>query len=368
MFNYCQLSIVIITNNIYRSKRFGECKTPEQCPERGQVFWPRDKKCYSRLTRGPCPKGQLLTLNNDNLTICSCSTEGELNMYHWPGDNVGCYEHYTKGPCTEPGKLFLPGGTCGCQKNLPHYHSDTKMCYQLGEVGPCPLGHHFTVTTIEKEKDEEIHGKCICKPNHVLYNDGLCYRLYTRGPCKSSEFLINSTSCIPIQCKRSRLYFPREKTCYRIGSKGPCPNGQVVLYDQSNRPSIDGISYNGICGCPNELKLVGKCYEEDKSCEHLPGMFYIQKKCYKLYTQGPCGNGEWLVAKRQHRNEENLEWNLLKTDDKVHCQCRPGYQKITDANKDNSDLETNSLTGIGECQPPTVSLAKFLNDNIKIYI
>lgn len=120
--------------NFSSRQRLGECKDPEPCPERGQVFWPRDNKCYSRLTRGPCPKGQLLTLDDDNLAVCSCSTKGELNMYHWPGENVGCYEHYTKGPCTEPGELFLPGGTCGCEKHLPHYHSDTKMCYPLGKL------------------------------------------------------------------------------------------------------------------------------------------------------------------------------------------------------------------------------------------
>lgn len=168
-------------------------------------------------------------------------------------------------------------------------------------------------------------------------------------------------------CKRNRLYFPREKTCYRIGSRGPCPIGQVVLYDHSSRPSIDGISYNGICGCPNELKATGKCLEENKSCEHLPGMFAIKKQCYKLYTQGPCGQGEWLVAKRQRRNDDNSNWEIVKNDKKVRCECRPGYTRII-SDDFESGVETNSLSGLGECQPPAVGLAKFLNDKIKIFI
>lgn len=98
------------------------------------MYWPRDDKCYPKFSKGPCPKGEILTRNEDGLAICSCSTTGELGRYHWPGAIGGCHEHYTKGPCTEPGELFLPGGTCGCHSELPHYHELTGKCYQLGEI------------------------------------------------------------------------------------------------------------------------------------------------------------------------------------------------------------------------------------------
>ncbi|XP_053995962.1 uncharacterized protein LOC128885747 isoform X1 [Hylaeus anthracinus] len=341
--------------------RWGVCRDPEACPAKGQVYWPKDEKCYPLFSRGPCPKGELVTTDEDGLTICSCSMTGELGKYHWPGIVGGCHEHYTKGPCTEPGHLFLPGGECGCHSELPHYHEPTGMCYQLGGIGPCLKGHQFVVTdTIANEAT--IRAKCVCKPDHVLYDNGLCYRLYTRGPCEYGRMLINSTTCVPTPCKRGRLYFPREKTCYKIGSKGPCPSGQIVLYDYNVRPSIDGISYNGVCGCTNALKDAGKCTEDSNdSCESIPGMVLINKTCYKLYTQGPCTAGEWLLPKRMPKP---TLWEN-ESESRASCECRPGYKRITETSQ-VSEVESNNLLSSGGCEPPTVSLAKFLNENVKL--
>lgn len=198
----------------------------------------------------------------------------------------------------------------------------------------------------------------MCKLHHVLYKDGICYRVHTRGPCEAGDMLINSTTCVPIPCKRRRLYFPQEKTCYRIGTRGPCPSGQIVLYDSSARPSVDGITYNGVCGCPKVLRESGKCVEvSDNKCEDVPGMVLMNETCYKLYTQGPCNHGEWLVAQRFSRSDLWQE----KPVSKAYCECRPGYKKITES----SDVESNSLTPLGKCLPPSVTLARFLNDNIK---
>ncbi|XP_034949164.1 uncharacterized protein [Chelonus insularis] len=355
----------ISDSNTNRSTgRWGICKEPEKCSEHTQVFWPRDEKCYTKLTRGPCPKGQLLTLNKDNLAECQCSsTDKELGLYYYPDNKGGCYEHYTKGPCSEPGEIFLPGGTCGCQQDIPHYHSSTKMCYPLGEIGPCLKGHHFVVTN-KSMSENRIFATCTCKPDHILYKDGLCYRKYTRGPCETGYMIINSTNCIPVPCKRRRLFFPQEKTCYKIGSKGPCPSGQIVLYDRNVRPSIDGVSYNGVCGCTETLKLAGKCSENtdfNDTCENTPGMFLLNKTCYKLYTQGPCGLGEWLVPRRQSKTQEIFQ-DTNKS--KIRCECRPGYRKITRASE-LIDIEINTLTNFSQCQPPAVSLAEFLNKNFK---
>lgn len=115
-------------------RRWGICREPETCSKNGDVYWPRDDKCYPKLTKGPCPRGELLTIGEDGIATCSCSITGELGRYYWPGSVGGCYEHYTKGPCTEPGELFLPGGVCGCHDKLPHYHESTGMCYQLGKL------------------------------------------------------------------------------------------------------------------------------------------------------------------------------------------------------------------------------------------
>lgn len=238
----------------------------------------------------------------------------------------------------------------------------TKIIYFLiGDIGPCLQGHHFIViNTIIN--GEEIRAKCVCKPGHVLYKNGFCYRLYTKGPCENGYMLINSTTCIPVPCTRGRLYFPQEKTCYKIGTRGPCPRGQIVLYDYNVRPSIDGISYNGVCGCINVQKDLEKCFEEtNDNCESTPGMIEINKTCYKLYTQGPCTAGEWLVAQRMPK--QSL-WKNEELESKARCECRPGYKRITDTFK-ISELESNSLLSSGGCQPPTVSLAKFLNEKAK---
>lgn len=239
------------------------------------------------------------------------------------------------------------------------------MCYPLGGIGPCLQGHQFTLNSDWMKKEEEIHAGCSCKPGHVLYKNGLCYRVHTRGPCEHGSMLINSTNCVRVPCRRGTLYFPREKTCYKIGSTGPCPNGQVVLYDHNVRPSVDGISYNGVCGCKTASKLDGKCSEDiNDSCENIPGMFIIDKMCYKLYTQGPCGQGEWLVARRRPRNHDTLWQNEETLSSKIKCECRPGYKRIYE-NSEAADVETNSLMSLGECQPPTVGLAQFLNENSK---
>lgn len=119
--------------NIFSAKRrWGMCREPEPCGEQGEIYWPKDDKCYPKLSRGPCPRGELLVLGEDGLAICSCSASGELGRYHWLGNGGGCHEHYTKGPCSEPGELFLPGGTCGCHSQLPHYYEPSGTCYQLG--------------------------------------------------------------------------------------------------------------------------------------------------------------------------------------------------------------------------------------------
>lgn len=164
-----------------------------------------------------------------------------------------------------------------------------------GGNGPCPSGgHQFVVSASNHSEESPIRAKCECKPGNVLYKNGFCYRTYTRGPCESGQMLVNSTTCVTMPCKRGRLYFPVEDTCYRIGSRGPCPTGQVVLYDYNVRPSVDGVSYNGVCGCMSASKNSEKCnpVEEHLSCEDTPGMAVINNSCYKLYTQGPCLEGE----------------------------------------------------------------------------
>lgn len=46
----------------------------------------------------------------------------------------GCFQHFTRGPCRQKGHLFLPDRQCGCHDFLPHYHEDTKQCFEIGAI------------------------------------------------------------------------------------------------------------------------------------------------------------------------------------------------------------------------------------------
>lgn len=129
------------------------CRDPEECPEKDHLFHPRDGKCYKKLTRGPCPKGELVT-EEDGLAICSCSSE--LADNYWPnGSASGCFEHYTRGPCADHGDLFLPGGTCGCHSSLAHYHNETKTCYPIGKHDISLQNPHYQ--TLEPPSIFKLH-------------------------------------------------------------------------------------------------------------------------------------------------------------------------------------------------------------------
>lgn len=216
-----------------------------------------------------------------------------------------------------------------------------------------------------------VRAGCVCKPGHVLYENGLCYRLHTRGPCENGHMLINSSTCVPVPCKRGRLYFPQERTCYKIGTRGPCPSEQVVLYDYNARPSLDGVSYNGVCGCTSTMRNAGKCTQDGSDdCESTPGMVMINRTCYKLYTQGPCTAGEWLVAQRTPKSRQ-LWYEERESRPKARCECRPGYKRnLVDSSEAGADddVESNSLISSHGCQPPAVSLAKFLNENVRLTV
>lgn len=195
----------------------------------------------------------------------------------------------------------------------------------------------------DKIEGRMAKASCQCKEDYVEWSDGYCYRQYTQGPCESSEFLVNST-CMPNPCGKGRLYFPEEQTCYRIGTQGPCPINKVVVFDFTTRPSVDGVSYNGVCGCAGILSnLDQSCNTNERlesACEATTGMVEMNGKCFKLYSRGPCGPGQWLeplkVASSTRRHH-------------AKCQCRPGY------------TEFEADDGYVGCHAPSVGLARYLN-------
>lgn len=279
-------------------REWGKCQMMESCSNINQLFWPKTGKCYERLTRGPCAKGQLLTMDSHGLSVCKCNNKQELTDYFY-GQKHGCFEHFTKGPCKEVGQIFLPDKTCGCHTFLPHYHDDTDLCFEIGTIGPCAPGESFQLDSSRQK------GVCACKTGHIRYeSNGHCYRPFTQGPCEHHHILVNQTTCIRQPCERNHLYFPAEGRCYRIGSRGPCAPHQVVTFDFETRPSVDGISYNGLCACQNESKAnctASAVSESAERCDRETNTVMFREKCYKLYTQGPCARGAWIIPKRRDR-------------------------------------------------------------------
>lgn len=80
-------NIVIFWNTLriffFSSKRqWGTCKQMKSCSsDDSSLFWPKDGKCYQRYGRGPCPKGQLLTVEkNGKIPVCKCDDQ-EMENY-----------------------------------------------------------------------------------------------------------------------------------------------------------------------------------------------------------------------------------------------------------------------------------------------
>lgn len=66
----------------YRAKQLGVCTQLKACPNDSLVFWPKDGKCYKLLTKGPCPKAQLLIIDPDTaIPMCACGDLKELKDF-----------------------------------------------------------------------------------------------------------------------------------------------------------------------------------------------------------------------------------------------------------------------------------------------
>lgn len=188
------------------------------------------------------------------------------------------------------------------------------------------------------------NGGCVCRPGNIRYkNHTSCHRPYTQGPCQRNEFLIDTDTCIKQPCSRGELYYPEDGVCYKVGSKGPCPRGKIISFDFETRPSIDGISFNGVCVCRRK-----DCSDDgENDCDRSQGLVKYADKCYKMYTQGPCAKGEWIVPSRAGRE--------LLSDDPIDgvCECVPGNVVRKMRNSENKVLT--------ECLPQTAVLVEFLN-------
>lgn len=111
---------------------------------------------------------------------------------------------------------------------------------------------------------------------------------------------------------------------------------------------MDGLSYNGLCSCEKSTSD-SKC-KPTTAIECEKNALVYENRCYKLYTQGPCAKGAWIVPKREGREEL---WTESKKKQGI-CDCMPGYTK---------SVRVYNGRNVTECISPTVLTADYLNRN-----
>lgn len=222
------------------------------------------------------------------------------------------------------------------------------MFFLTGTIGPCNTGEQFLLDSVQQK------ATCQCKSGYIRYEmNKNCYRPYTQGPCENGYILVNTTSCIVQPCTKGYLYYPKIRNCYRIGTQGPCKDGHVITFDFKTRPSVDGISFNGICHCTETGNKNSCLINEQTKCNDR-NLILFNNQCYKLYSQEPCKPGAWLAVKRQSKP-------LVHTKTEINigiCECMPGYKESIKIVNNNNETS---------CIAPTVVLAEFLNKNYYLY-
>lgn len=116
-----------------------------------------------------------------------------------------------------------------------------------------------------------------------------------------------------------------------------------MVFDLTVKVGLDGVSYNGKCGCTGIIKNLDQSCPADESIKKhcTDPLVEFKGGCYKLYSKGPCNVGQWL------------EPNKLNSKG-VKCQCKPGYIPY-----DKDDTEY----GVSGCHGQSVFVARFLNGN-----
>jgi len=184
--------------------------------------------------------------------------------------------------------------------------------------GPCPPGHIFRIPDDVQETTGSTlqllpRAQCQCKEGYVPWSDGICYRLYTRGPCGSNEFLVNGTSCVRNFCGKNRLYFPAEDSCYRIGSQGSSILTCLLLLLTTGQNPQQVAA--GIVPPPWSDPAKNPCASMSGGWQLL--YWAPLKKCFKIFSLGyPCPETMELSPTAVSAKRRDLP--------AAECRCPPG--------------------------------------------
>ncbi|XP_050524862.1 uncharacterized protein LOC126896261 isoform X2 [Daktulosphaira vitifoliae] len=138
---------------------------------------------------------------------------------------------------------------------------------------------------------ENNYEKCLAK-RKVLFGN-TCWDLLTKGPCHKGQWLVINpdglddtnqpikAQCVRRRCSEGDVYWPLDGFCHRMNesSRQLCPN-------QNTRLAVDAYG-EGYCRCSDNMAMRYARVDEQ-----------LNTACYPVYTQGPCRLG-YVVTETQ---------------------------------------------------------------------
>nr|XP_018900101.1 PREDICTED: uncharacterized protein LOC109032433 [Bemisia tabaci] len=193
-----------------------------QCFAKEQVSY--GDSCYSLLERGPCNKGEWLVLDLESaileepqLTAVCAEKQCNNNDIFWPQDGF-CY-NVTEGEsslCPERNTLLhvdpFGEGVCDCKPDKPYvrwFRSRERRSFQ-------------------------------------------CFEVYTRGPCRQGYVVVKKgaqVSCEEDPCRDFQkegaqyVFWEDDGVCYKLGSRGPCLGKNKLMIDQETKAPACASSF-----------------------------------------------------------------------------------------------------------------------------
>ncbi|XP_068240827.1 uncharacterized protein [Palaemon carinicauda] len=239
-------------------------------------------------------------------------------------------------PCPPPQWVVLnattnpPQGTCGtrlCGRSRVFLVSD-QLCHDVREPGICPDDKRLFITAYGSPV-------CDCYEGEFPDDSGVCYPIFSRGPCADGEIWgpdLNSQSfaCRPQLCPFGEQGSGRgiaqflfdDGRCFPLGSEIPCDPGKFLGFSISKLKAV--------CTTLAEAR-----YEESLEIATLLDQLYPRFAPPSFLLNRVPNNG---LVKRQVSNivsdpvSPNLRLNIAPTpgtilETPLLTQCRPGAQR-----------------------------------------
>ena len=320
------------------------CSNPEV-----QVFWPELCTCINTnetdVSKGYtqediCGRGSDLVWGPHGEGVCVCKEN------NYADTNGTCHELGSVGPCYDGQIWGAVNGSAQCIENYDKIRvfdlipannppksrsAQTRSCH-MDENGNCRktlnlrgrFGNADNFTSWLAGFSKRAGDKCEikkCDDGKIIWHDGNCYPLASRGPCKRENWLLleNIAGNIPIiKCKN-------RKCQQGVWSSKSCSCVQGTFCDKNEDTLIDPYG-NGVCSC------------KDSYVRHSNG------DCFKVGSIGPCASDQIFV------------WDGLKG----VCEARELKRRIFDLIPANVP-STRSSGGIGRTTQQNCGNANWCN-------